>query len=666
VLAQADGVPLYAIETVRMLLDRGLLVQDGPRYVPTGDVSELDVPETLQALAAARLDGLSVTERAMLQDAAVLGQSFSAAGLAALGQRSAPEIEQTVSTLVVKQLIAPDDDPLSPEPDQYHFLQGLIRATAYATLSRRDRKARHLAAARHLQEMSEDGASELAEVLAAHFLEAAAADPDASDAPRIRAAACETLEDAGRRALSLALGAEAMRAFDRAAELAQDDLARARLLDQAGQAALLNDDLDETGGRLTEAIAIFDTLGEHEAAGRVKVDYARLLHRQDRDRDAIRMLHEALPDLGADTEVRAAALAELAYRHAFAGEYEQSLAAADACLAIAETRQLWRTIIRAFDARAFVRAHQGQLEEARAFRERALAIGLAHDVTREILPVFNNVADLALQDDRYREALDYAERGHRSARALGDRRLEADSAVMILAARMPLGIWDEPDPPGVAGAGLLAGALLLIRARTRAARGATDALRALLTEAEALPQLSQNEYAAAAGIARAIALRALGDHRAALELALPVALAPDTINEDRREALVEAGLAARELGQEDAVTQLIAVVEQLPPASRSPVLRSGAARLAGLLALRAGDHATADERLFAAVRALDGIEAPFVLAQVLLERAELRLALGRRTDAAPLATEASSIFERLRATPWVQRARALPVALVSA
>ena len=101
--------------------------------------------------------------------------------------------------------------------------RGCCATTAYGTLSRRDRKSRHLAAARHLQEAWGDEAPELAEVLAAHFLDAADADPDAADAPQIRAMACETLAEAGERALSLALGPEAQRAFEHAAELAADD-----------------------------------------------------------------------------------------------------------------------------------------------------------------------------------------------------------------------------------------------------------------------------------------------------------------------------------------------------------------------------------------------------------------------------------------------------------
>jgi len=66
---RAEGIPLYAVETVRMLLDRGLLAQEGPRYVLTGEIEDLDVPETLHALVAARLDLLEPAERAILEDA---------------------------------------------------------------------------------------------------------------------------------------------------------------------------------------------------------------------------------------------------------------------------------------------------------------------------------------------------------------------------------------------------------------------------------------------------------------------------------------------------------------------------------------------------------------------------------------------------------------------
>ena len=93
ILARAEGVPLYAVETVRMLLDRGLLEREGDAYRPTGPIEELEVPETLHALLAARLDGLTAEERALVQDASVLGKTFTKQGVAALSGTDEAEIE---------------------------------------------------------------------------------------------------------------------------------------------------------------------------------------------------------------------------------------------------------------------------------------------------------------------------------------------------------------------------------------------------------------------------------------------------------------------------------------------------------------------------------------------------------------------------------------------
>src|SRR5207248_8688401 len=75
IVERSEGIPLYAVETIRMLQDRGVLVQEGARYHVVGDTSNLEVPETLHALVASRLDGLSAGERSLLQDASVLGHA---------------------------------------------------------------------------------------------------------------------------------------------------------------------------------------------------------------------------------------------------------------------------------------------------------------------------------------------------------------------------------------------------------------------------------------------------------------------------------------------------------------------------------------------------------------------------------------------------------------
>ena len=67
VLERAEGVPLYAVETVRMLVDRGVLVQHDGIYSVAGELRSLEIPETLQALIASRLDALSTEQRSLLQ-----------------------------------------------------------------------------------------------------------------------------------------------------------------------------------------------------------------------------------------------------------------------------------------------------------------------------------------------------------------------------------------------------------------------------------------------------------------------------------------------------------------------------------------------------------------------------------------------------------------------
>src|SRR5437763_15325786 len=152
ILGRAEGVPLYAVETVRMLLDRGLLVEEGPVYKPVGEIRALEVPETLHALIAARLDGLSAEERRLLQDGAVLGKTFSKQSLAELSGTPADEVEELLAGLVRKEVLNVQADPRSPEHGQYGFLQDLVRRVGYETLSKRDRRERHLVAAAILED----------------------------------------------------------------------------------------------------------------------------------------------------------------------------------------------------------------------------------------------------------------------------------------------------------------------------------------------------------------------------------------------------------------------------------------------------------------------------------------------------------------------------------
>ena len=85
-------MPLYAVEIVRMLVADGSLVREDDRYRVARPLDRLSVPESLHALVAARLDGLASEDRALLQDVAVLGQSFTLAASASLTGESEDEL----------------------------------------------------------------------------------------------------------------------------------------------------------------------------------------------------------------------------------------------------------------------------------------------------------------------------------------------------------------------------------------------------------------------------------------------------------------------------------------------------------------------------------------------------------------------------------------------
>ena len=118
-----------------MLLADGKLVASDGTYEPVGDLATIAVPETLTELVAARLDALEPADRVLLLDAAVLGQSFTTAALAAVSGIDEPDLEPRLRGLVRRELLAVEGNPRSPERGQYAFVQALVREVAYNTLA---------------------------------------------------------------------------------------------------------------------------------------------------------------------------------------------------------------------------------------------------------------------------------------------------------------------------------------------------------------------------------------------------------------------------------------------------------------------------------------------------------------------------------------------------
>ncbi len=266
IIGRADGVPLYAVEIVRMLVSQGSLELAGDAYRPTGDLADLAVPETLQSLISARLDALDPADRALLQAGAVLGQTFTVDGLAEVLGEDAGSIEPRLASLARRELVVRDTDPRSVELGQFAFVQSLVREVAYSTLARRDRKVRHLAAARYFETLADQ---ELAGALAMHYLAAYRNATEGPEADTLAAQARVALRGAGDRAVALGAPEQALGFLRDALAVTTEPLERAAILERAGEAASAVSLNDEADRMLAEAVALLRAAGDRSGSARV-------------------------------------------------------------------------------------------------------------------------------------------------------------------------------------------------------------------------------------------------------------------------------------------------------------------------------------------------------------------------------------------------------------
>jgi class 3 adenylate cyclase/tetratricopeptide (TPR) repeat protein len=658
---RADGVPLYAIETLRMLLDRGQLRQDGNEYVLTGALGDLDVPETLHALLAARLDDLEPDERSLLGDAAVIGQSFTAAMLTAVVAFPAAAVAELLAALVSKQVLTHVDDARLAEHGQHAFLQPLLRDVALSTLPRRTRKARHLAVARQLEESRGEDGGELAEVVASHYLDAVAVEPDAADAPEIRAQAGRMLEDAGRRALSLASGAQARKHFERAAELAHEPAQCGRLLFEAGMAAELDSQPEDAVALLDRASELLAEARLPREAAKAEGAIASLLLDLNRAEEASVRLERVYAEIddGSDDEV----VAELAFRRATlaytAGRPEEALPLVDRALAIGERRRLVQTVVRALQGKGLILRALGRIEEPTALLTRAVELALEHDLSRDAVIVYFNLAEFVISAARFDEAEALLDRGLALARERGDRRMERWMLAQSFQVLFALGRWAEArersERVRADGDDMFGGYVLSLSPYLLAALGDVERLSELLEPLEALSGWRESELAGAVG--RAIALREIGRVTEGVDLARDAVLerleSPTSEGAQMFAEAVECALAA---GRPDVARALVARVETLSPVELLPLLGAEAVRARARLLALDGDQAAAEREFRRAIELFGSLGTPFYLARVQLECAELIMS-------AELRAQAAATFGSLGARGWLERANTLEPAV---
>jgi len=221
----AEGNPLFIEETVRMLLDEGLIVRHGSRWEPARDLTQVVLPPSIEALLAARLDRLAPAELAVLQRASVIGRIFGWGAVRELSPKhERPTLANALEGLLRKEVVFTDAQLLSGE-DAYRFGHILVRDAAYRGLPKETRADLHERFATFLADSTGDRVAEYEEIIGYHLEQAFGfrmeLGPLNEVAADVRARARSRLDSAGDRALYRGDLPAALNLFQRAALLAE-------------------------------------------------------------------------------------------------------------------------------------------------------------------------------------------------------------------------------------------------------------------------------------------------------------------------------------------------------------------------------------------------------------------------------------------------------------
>jgi class 3 adenylate cyclase/tetratricopeptide (TPR) repeat protein len=652
----AGGVPLFAVESLRMLADRGMMVaeHDGDRYRVIGDLHDLAVPPSIHSLLAARLDALGADERHVLLDAAVLGQHFSTPAAAALAGIAEPDVRVLLDGLVGKQILTVETDPRSPERGQYAFTHRQVQRVALGTMSKQARKARHLAAAERLAggEADPDGAG----MFAGHLLAASDADPAAPDAPAIRQRALATVLEAARRAASVGALREAISLFDRAAEIEPDDRRRAEHLIEAARCAEHDGDQVAAAEHYAQARALYEAAGGGREALALR---ARELYVYRNTRpaaelvDPLRAVHDALDEIpdGAFASA-AAALAGILYYHGDPAAAE--LIAGEAAVA-ARAADAHEELGLALNCRASALVELGRPAQALEGFRAALGVRERHSPA-DVPSTLANIAITLSALGKFEEAAAAAGTAIAAAERVASRANREHATLHLARAQFCLGRWDEAlgtvasvgGDTAPANAGMALGPPVLVAL----GRGELDVVRTVIDRFDRHQAESGAAIESDYRSVRAVAL-------AHLEADIGRALAGivDAGSGDYAEWPAWLSLAVDLLieGSDDGPLHAALEALEAPVAPKtSPYVTAQGQRLAAHLAARAGEPRAAVGHWQNARQIMNEAGVRFDAAVLALELAE---AASDGEEAEAARREAIAVFDHLRAAPWLDRAR---------
>jgi class 3 adenylate cyclase/tetratricopeptide (TPR) repeat protein len=430
-LARAGGNPLYAVEFVRMLSERGA---DGER-------EELPLPDSIQGIIAARLDALPPEEKLVLQDAAVVGRTFWVGSLEHISSESRETVEERLRSLEQKQFVARQRQPLVAGETEYAFRHLLVREVAYGRIPRHRRTVKHRLAGEWLESLGRP--EDQAERIAHHYsvaLELARAVGQTGGGLEDRARIA--LREAGDRALTLKGYAAAVRFYDSALELShRDDPDWPMLRFRYGQALF---SAEERGGEaLAEARDALIGLGDTGTAAEAEVMLGRLAFRRGEGEATIAHYRRAI-ELVEDTapsRSKAWVLAQVARSLVIAAENESAVEVGRQALDIATELGLEDLQAMATVAIGDARIELGDLD-GRADFERGLAL-LDELNSPDCVIGYTNLADTLMDLGELRRAAEMRALSQRAAERFGDARSILWLRGELCGERYWAGAWDE-------------------------------------------------------------------------------------------------------------------------------------------------------------------------------------------------------------------------------
>jgi class 3 adenylate cyclase len=267
ILETAEGNPLFVEEIVSRLIEAGTLTQEDGHWRSSGGGTRLEIPDTIQGLLAARIDGLPDAERRVLREAAVVGRIFWSDPVAVAVGAGQGDVSGPLGELERRGLVALRPASSLSGQLEYSFKHALIRDVAYGGLSLARRAIAHAGVAQWLADLSPDRPEELAELVAFHY-EAALGEgsdlawrADSAELADVRRKAAEAFLNGGRAARKRFALERAVALHTQALELATGDLQRAIAYEELGDDHDAAYDGDKALPAWDQAMALRKSLG---------------------------------------------------------------------------------------------------------------------------------------------------------------------------------------------------------------------------------------------------------------------------------------------------------------------------------------------------------------------------------------------------------------------